>query len=84
VSKTSLHEVLFVYLRKYLILNNTSYSRLVRDKREYKQTKGLPMGKGKRVGIVGAGNVGSTAAFILAMNGSCHEFILRDNKIDIA
>ncbi|WP_201352946.1 malate dehydrogenase [Hydrogenimonas urashimensis] len=42
------------------------------------------MGKGKRVGIVGAGNVGSTAAFILAMNGSCHEIILRDNKIDIA
>ena len=42
------------------------------------------MAKGKRVGIVGAGNVGSTVAFILAMNGSCHEIILRDNKIDIA
>jgi malate dehydrogenase len=40
--------------------------------------------RGKRVGIVGAGNVGSTVAFILAMNGSCHEIILRDNKVDIA
>lgn len=42
------------------------------------------MGKGKRVGIVGAGNVGSTIAFILSMNGVCHEIILRDNKVDIA
>jgi malate dehydrogenase len=40
--------------------------------------------RGKKVGIVGAGNVGSTVAFILAMNGSCHEIVLRDNKIDIA
>ena len=39
---------------------------------------------GKRVGIVGAGNVGATVAYSLAMLGSCHEIILRDNKIDIA
>ena len=42
------------------------------------------MTKGKRVGIVGAGNVGSTVAYSLAMLGSCHEIILRDNKIEIA
>ena len=42
------------------------------------------MNHGKRVGIVGAGNVGSTVAYSLAMHGSCHEIILRDNKIEIA
>lgn len=42
------------------------------------------MVKGKRVGIIGAGNVGSTIAYSLAMLGSCHEIILRDNKIEIA
>ncbi|MFA6761034.1 MAG: malate dehydrogenase [Sulfuricurvum sp.] len=42
------------------------------------------MNQGKRVGIVGAGNVGATVAYSLAMNGSCHEIILRDNKIDVA
>ena len=42
------------------------------------------MAKGKRVGIVGAGNVGSTVAYSLAMTGACHEIILRDNKIEIA
>jgi malate dehydrogenase len=42
------------------------------------------MQQGKRVGIIGAGNVGATVAYSLAMNGSCHEIILRDNKIDIA
>ena len=42
------------------------------------------MPRGKRVGIVGAGNVGSTVAYSLAMTGACHEIILRDNKIDIA
>lgn len=42
------------------------------------------MKQGKRVGIVGAGNVGSTVAYSLAMQGACHEIILRDNKIDIA
>jgi malate dehydrogenase len=42
------------------------------------------MGKGQKVAIIGAGNVGSTVAFILAMNGSCHEIVLRDSKIDIS
>jgi len=42
------------------------------------------MSQGKRVGIVGAGNVGATVAYSLAMQGSCHEIILRDNKMDIA
>lgn len=36
--------------------------------------------RGKRVGIVGVGNVGSTCAFILAMSGSCHEVILRSSS----
>jgi len=40
--------------------------------------------QGKRVGIIGAGNVGATVAYSLAVRGSCHEIILRDNKIDIA
>ncbi|MGZ8546568.1 MAG: lactate/malate family dehydrogenase, partial [Sulfuricurvum sp.] len=42
------------------------------------------MVKGKRVGIVGAGNVGSTIAYSLAMLGICHEIILIDNKMEIA
>jgi malate dehydrogenase len=42
------------------------------------------MKQGKRVGIIGAGNVGATVAYSLAMLGSCHEIILRDNKIDVA
>ena len=42
------------------------------------------MASGKRVGIVGAGNVGSTVAYSLAMHGACHEIILRDNKVDRA
>ena len=40
--------------------------------------------RGKRVGIVGAGNVGATVAYSLAMLGTCHEIILRDNKIEVA
>ncbi|MBD3841165.1 MAG: malate dehydrogenase [Campylobacterales bacterium] len=36
--------------------------------------------RGKRVGIVGIGNVGSTCAYILAMNGACHEVILRSSS----
>ena len=40
--------------------------------------------RGKRVGIIGAGNVGSTVAYSLAMRGSAHEIILRDNKVDRA
>ncbi|NPA66384.1 MAG: malate dehydrogenase [Epsilonproteobacteria bacterium] len=41
-------------------------------------------GKGTRVGIVGAGNVGATVAYSLAMKGVCHEIILRDNNMDRA
>lgn len=37
-----------------------------------------------KVTVVGTGNFGSTVAFILAMNGSCHEVILRSRNIDIA
>jgi malate dehydrogenase len=40
--------------------------------------------RGSRVGIIGAGNVGATVAYSLAMRGTCHEIILRDNKIDRA
>lgn len=40
--------------------------------------------KGTRVGIVGAGNVGATVAYSLAMKGISHEIILRDNKVDRA
>ena len=36
--------------------------------------------RGKRVGIVGIGNVGSTCAYILAMSGSCHEVVLRSSS----
>ena len=36
--------------------------------------------KGTKVGIVGAGNVGATVAYSLAMKGVCHEIILRDNN----
>ena len=39
---------------------------------------------GKRVGIVGVGNVGSSVAYSLAMSGSCHEIILRANDVDKA
>ncbi len=42
------------------------------------------MSRSRKVGIVGAGNVGSSVAFILAMNGHCHEIVLRDNKPGIA
>jgi malate dehydrogenase len=42
------------------------------------------MNQGKRVGIVGAGNVGATVAYSLAMQGTCHEIILRDNKVEVA
>ena len=49
---------------------------------EFYLRKNMP--KGKRVGIVGAGNVGSTVAYSLAMTGACHEIILRDNKLEIA
>ncbi|OQX59796.1 MAG: malate dehydrogenase [Helicobacteraceae bacterium 4484_230] len=42
------------------------------------------MGKGKKVTVIGTGNVGSTVAFILAMNGACHEVMLRGRNIDSA
>lgn len=42
------------------------------------------MGKSKKVTVIGTGNVGSTVAFILAMNGACHEVMLRGRNIDSA
>ncbi len=39
---------------------------------------------GRRVGIVGAGFVGATAAYSLTMHGTCHEVILYDIATDIA
>ncbi|MCH9812673.1 MAG: malate dehydrogenase [Epsilonproteobacteria bacterium] len=42
------------------------------------------MRKSKKVTVAGTGNVGSTVAFILAMNGLCHEVVLRGRDIDIA
>ena len=40
--------------------------------------------KGKKVTVIGAGNVGATVAFILAMNGVCHHVVLRDRNTEIA
>jgi len=42
------------------------------------------MSRGKKVAIIGAGNVGATVAYSLAMNGSCHEIVLRDRAPEIA
>jgi malate dehydrogenase len=42
------------------------------------------MGKGKKVSIIGAGNVGATVGYSLAMRGVCHEIVLRDRNIDVA
>jgi malate dehydrogenase len=42
------------------------------------------MSKGKKVTVMGTGNVGSTVAFILAMNGTCHEVVLRSRKVSVA
>ena len=42
------------------------------------------MPKGKKVTVIGTGNFGSTVAFILAMNGTCHNVILRGRNIDMA
>jgi malate dehydrogenase len=39
---------------------------------------------GRKVGIVGAGFVGATAAYSLAIKGTCHEVILYDINTDIA
>ncbi len=40
--------------------------------------------RGKKVSIIGAGNVGATVAYSLAMKGVCHEVILRDRNPDIS
>ncbi len=40
--------------------------------------------RGKKVTIVGAGNVGATVAYILAMNGACHHVVLKDRNTEIA
>ena len=42
------------------------------------------VGKGKKVTIIGAGNVGATVAYSLAMKGSCHFIVLRDRNVEIA
>ncbi len=39
---------------------------------------------GRRVGIVGAGMVGATAAYSLVMTGTCHRVILYDIATDVA
>ena len=43
-----------------------------------------PEKKGKKVTIIGAGNVGATVAYSLAMKGVCHEIVLRDRNKDVA
>ncbi len=40
--------------------------------------------RGKKVSIIGTGNVGATVAFILAMNGTCHEVMLRGRDYERA
>ncbi len=40
--------------------------------------------RGKKVAIIGAGNVGATVAYSLAMKGVCHEVVLRDRNPDIS
>jgi malate dehydrogenase len=42
------------------------------------------MSRGKKVAIIGAGNVGATVAYSLAMKGACHEIVLRDRAPEIA
>ena len=42
------------------------------------------MKKGSKVAIIGAGNVGATVAYALAMRGVCHEIVLRDRDSEIA
>ena len=46
--------------------------------------KDYNMKKGKKVSIIGAGNVGATVAYALAMRGICHEIVLRDRNVEIA
>ncbi|MDR1451833.1 MAG: malate dehydrogenase [Helicobacteraceae bacterium] len=40
--------------------------------------------RGKKISIIGAGNVGSTVAYSLAVQGTVHEIVLLDSKTDIA
>ncbi|VAY88174.1 Malate dehydrogenase [hydrothermal vent metagenome] len=40
--------------------------------------------RGKKVAIVGVGNVGSSVAYSLVMSGACHEVMLRANNADKA
>ncbi len=40
--------------------------------------------KGKKVTVIGTGNVGSTVAFILSMNGTCHEVMLHGRDSSVA
>jgi len=40
--------------------------------------------RGKKVTIIGAGNVGASVAYSLAMRGVCHEIWLRDRNSDIS
>ncbi|MEA3419395.1 MAG: malate dehydrogenase [Campylobacterota bacterium] len=42
------------------------------------------MAKGKKVTVIGTGNFGSTVAFILAMNGICHNVVLMGRNYDAA
>lgn len=42
------------------------------------------MKQGSKVAIIGAGNVGATVAYSLAMKGVCHEIVLRDRDPEIA
>ena len=42
------------------------------------------MAKGKKVTVIGTGNFGSTVAFILAMNGTCHNVVLRGRNYNAA
>lgn len=38
----------------------------------------------KKITVIGTGNFGSTVAFIAAMNGICHEVVLRGRNLQIA
>ena len=42
------------------------------------------MAKGKKVTVIGTGNFGSTVAFIMAMNGTCHNVVLRGRNYDVS
>src|SRR5208283_7037 len=37
-----------------------------------------------KIGIVGAGQVGATAAYAMTMRGACSEIVLADRKADLA